>query len=123
MDQALFDRVADERLSGFAVWVPKVGGTGKDVPEATRVAQDGRLKHYWDEGGRLMAQYTATLKLPEDAWDIYMIYEPGVRWESERPPEPDFWMHQLGRPDAPRVNGPYFEKQTFAAETSRRLNR
>lgn len=118
----MFDKTADPRLSGFTVWVPKVGGASKDVPEATRVAQDGRLQHYWDEGGGLMAQYTATLNLSEDAWDIYMIYKPGVRWEGVEPPAPDFWMHQLGSSEKPRVKGPFFSKDTFSQEARNRLS-
>jgi hypothetical protein len=29
------------------------------------------------------------------AWDVYLVYAPGVRWEGDTPPTPTFWMHQL----------------------------
>lgn len=29
------------------------------------------------------------------AWDEWMVYRPGVRWQGEYPPEPDFAMQQL----------------------------
>jgi hypothetical protein len=86
----------------------------KDVPEATKFVTDRRASHYWDEGGQLMAHYTSVLGLPEPAWDIYLVYGPSARWEGERPPPPDFWMHQLGSRTKPRVDGPYLEPDLLA---------
>jgi hypothetical protein len=111
----------DARLRSYVVWVPKVGGTAKDVPEATRFVSDKRASHYWDEGGALMAKYTAVLELPEDAWDIYMVYGPTARWEGEAPPKPDYWMHQLGSNEKPRVNGPYLDPDVFATKVNGQL--
>ena len=34
------------------------------------------------------------------AWDVYLVYKPGVKWEGPRPPRPTFWMHQLEGVDA-----------------------
>ena len=48
------------------------------------------------------------------AWDIYMIYGPGARWEGEGPPAPQFWMHQLPGADAPRLDPTEFARRLKA---------
>jgi hypothetical protein len=101
-------------LRNYVVWVPKLGGTSKHVPDATRVVADARASHYWDELGVTIRAYTAVLGLSEDAWDIYMIYGPEARWEGEVPPKPAYWMHQLGSARRPRVDGPYLDAAVFA---------
>ena len=57
---------------------------------------DSRVRQFWDPDrifGRLLAQ---TLKLKESiAWDVYLIYPPEHHWDTELPPMPIFWMHQL----------------------------
>ena len=40
------------------------------------------------------------LSLREPAWDVYLLYPAGIRWETEVPPSPAFWMHQLSDPVA-----------------------
>ena len=30
------------------------------------------------------------------AWDVWLVYKPGARWDETEPPKPDFAMHQLG---------------------------
>lgn len=91
-----------------------LGGEESDVSDATRLIPDARASHYWDEHGATITGYTATLSLPEPAWDIYMVYGPGARWTGARPPKPDFWMHQLGSEGHERVAGPYLDPEVFA---------
>ena len=52
--------------------------------------------------------YDRTLDLGQDAWDIYLLYGPGTRWDSADPPTPAYWMNQLGG-----ANGPTLDSQTF----------
>lgn len=92
------------------VWVPKKDGREADVPAATKVIHDPRTVHFWDGSGSTMRMYQQVLSIPGDAWDIYLLYRPGVRWDGDLPPQPDFWMHQLG--DAP---GPHLDPDVFAA--------
>ncbi len=57
---------------------------------------DSHITHYWDPDrifGRLLSQ-TLNLKAPI-AWDVYLIYPPHHTWDTELPPAPEFWMHQL----------------------------
>ena len=88
---------ADPRVQVYAVWVPMQSGAETDVPEATAVLPDPRARHYWDADGFTMRAFGPVLSLPPDreAWDLYLLYKPGVRWDTEAPPAPTFWMHQL----------------------------
>jgi hypothetical protein len=95
-----------------------LGGEEKDVPFATRLVPDARASHYWDGGGVTIRGYERVLELPEPAWDIYLVYGPAIRWDGDLPPKPDFWMHQLGSPDAPRVSGPFLDPEAFAAQVN-----
>jgi hypothetical protein len=95
------EKNGDPMLRAYVVWVPKVAATQRDVPNATRFVRDERAKHYWDGEGALLHGYEPVLSIAEDAWDIYMVYGPDARWESDAPPEPDYWMHQLDLKSAP----------------------
>ncbi len=63
--------------------------------------QDERVNQYWDGERALGRRVSRTLQLAAPiAWDIYLLYLPGVLWKGERMPIPDLWMHQLNeRPD------------------------
>jgi hypothetical protein len=106
-------------LRAYVVWVPKLGAQEKDVADATRFFPDGRGRHYWDEGGRLMQAFSKRLALGGDAWDIYAVYGPSARWDEIEPPSPDYWMHQLG----PTVSAPAFDGEVFRKEALGRLPR
>jgi hypothetical protein len=94
--------------------VPKLGGEEKDVGVATRLVPDERATHYWDGTGYTMTAFRSVLGISEDVWDLYLAYGPDARWEGEVPPAPDFWMHQLGSRNSPRVEGPWFDAEEFA---------
>jgi hypothetical protein len=106
--QAVFGDIGGTRLRGYIVWVPKLDGQENNVPEATHTVADPRAGHYWDANGYLVHAYDRTLHLGQDAWDIYLLYGPGTRWDSADPPTPAYWMNQLGG-----ANGPTLDSQTF----------
>lgn len=67
---------------------------------------DRRIQQYRDDEALLAERFAPVLGLPEDvlAWDVFLLFAPGTRWQSE-PPAPDFWMHQLDRgPPARRLD-------------------
>lgn len=102
-------------MKGYVVWVPKLRGTEADVPSAISAMSDLRLQHFWDGKGLLVRGYKPVLAIAEDAWDIYMIYGSAARWDADAPPQPLFWMHQLGDPDEPRVKtAPFLDAREFA---------
>jgi len=95
----VLEKIDNEDLSVFAIWMPVLGSDNAEAAiDAESLLADPRARHYWDEGNSLGKLYGRSLKLPRGrqlAWDIYFVYEPGVRWDSE-PPPPTQWMHQLG---------------------------
>lgn len=86
----------DARLRGFVVWLPMLPSDSKDAAGAQAASfVDGRLMQHWDgnrASGNLLAK---TLGLKGAAWDVYLLYAPGVKWTGDQPPAPTFWMHQL----------------------------
>ena len=96
--------------------MPKVRGRDSHIDAAAALVPDSRLHHFWDGGARLMNAYQDVLGLPEDAWDVFLLYDADARWDGPTPPRPHFWMHQLGSREKPRVQGPYLDAATFARE-------
>ncbi len=109
----------------LVAWVPILQDDTGPPDDATRsLVRDERASHFWDPEGTLPKPFRAVLGLPEDwpAWDVYLIYPPGVMWTDE-PPAPVYWQHQLGDlPAAPKLNGKTFaaELRSILAEQSRR---
>jgi hypothetical protein len=114
MQDHVFGAIGGDRLAGFIVWVPKLDGKEKNVPEATHTVSDPRVTHFWDGRAVLVHGYDTVLGLGTDAWDVYLVYPPGVRWDGTLPPAPAFWMHQLGSRGRPGVDGPYLDPGVFA---------
>ena len=56
---------------------------------------DERVEHSWDSDGRFGQLFAKMLNLKGVAWDVHLLYAPGVTWGVEEPPKPAFWMHQL----------------------------
>ena len=113
MKRDVLARVTDSDLRIYMVWVPKQRGMERDVPGATLEVPDARATHFWDAPSVLVRGYRERLKLPEDAWDIYLLYGPDATWEGNLPPEPAYWFHQLGSKDQPRLHGPWLDGGVF----------
>ena len=84
-------------LSGAIVWTPMLVTDNLDAANMREsIFSDYRVRQFWDQGrifGSLMSQ---TLNLKESiAWDVYLLYSPDHPWNTELPPAPMFWMHQL----------------------------
>jgi hypothetical protein len=101
----------------YVVWVPKQGGKEKDVTPATATVPDPRARHYWDAAGTLLRTFRPALGLKGDAWDVYLIYPPGVRWGGGALPAPLHWMHQLWEvwDKGGHLDPPLFRKQLQTA--------
>ena len=94
--RGLLDEFGTEQLKGFAVWLPMMPKDDFDFArgEADDIGYE-MMAHAWDPERELGDLYAKTLKLQGTAWDIYLLYAPGIRWEEHEPPQPSFWMHQL----------------------------
>lgn len=82
---------------------------------ATKFASDSRATQYWDAPAVLVHAYDKVLGLDQDAWDVFMIFDPNARWDGPTPPVPDFWMHNLNLPRRAGANGSHIDVTVFAA--------
>ena len=75
------------------------------------IFSDDRLKQFWDQDHIFGALMSQTLNLKESiAWDVYLLYEPDHLWNTELPPAPMFWMHQLNEEPTLLLDPPRFKK-------------
>jgi hypothetical protein len=74
--------------------------------DATGLIPDSRAAHFWDKDQTLGKIYAKVLGLPPDdiAWDIYLLFPRGVRWDVKAP-APAYWMHQIFYPSANYLDG------------------
>lgn len=116
MLQKIFNDFSTERLKGFITWTPMLALDDASAANSqATIFQDQRVKQNWD-GDHLSGDLFANaLNLKRDAWDVYLVYEPGLKWEGATPPQPTFWMHQLkadtGAPQQLCLNENKFSQQ------------
>jgi hypothetical protein len=86
----------DERLRGFVVWLPMLPSDSVNMAGAQAATfVDARVAQQWDGNKAFGTLLSKTLRLERTAWDVYLLYAPGVEWTGDAPPAPSFWMHQL----------------------------
>jgi len=94
--RGLFEEFDVENLKGFAIWLPIMA---RDSIESARgeaaTFEQFPISHAWDPELQGSELYAKMLNLGAKAWDVYLLYAPGVTWEGDEPPQPTFWMHQL----------------------------
>jgi RimJ/RimL family protein N-acetyltransferase len=93
----LFKNQASERLAGLVVWLPM---KPKDSPEAAHLESENLTDERvsvrgWDNERQIGNLFAKPLKLSSTAWDVYLVYAPGIKWKGKQPPKPSYWMHQL----------------------------
>ncbi len=108
----MLSRIPSKNLTAFVVWVPQLFGTRPDAMRASRLIDDPRTVHYWDGSDVTGIEFGRILPTPGAAWDVYLLYPPGIRWYVQQPPKPAFWMQQLGL-----TNAPYLDASVLAART------
>ncbi|MGH9863177.1 MAG: hypothetical protein ACRD35_07115 [Candidatus Acidiferrales bacterium] len=103
MKQQVLDAQPNSELEVYVVWVPVLsrlsleGLRGPAQAAGRKRLADTRVLNFLDPELRLGMPYGRVLGLAGDepAWDVFLVFERGVRW-GERPPAPTAWMHQLG---------------------------
>lgn len=109
----------DPRIHTMVLYVPALGANEEHARAAVSLLPGPRVSHYWDGSGNSGLEFQKTLGIPMYAWDIWMIYEPGARWEEASvPPHPAFWHHQL--PSLPKDQK--LDAEEFAAAVVERLS-
>jgi hypothetical protein len=95
--QEIFEVNESRMFQGAIVWTPMLATDSLAAAKQCETKlTDTRVKHYWDPDrifGHLLSQ-TLNLKASM-AWDVYLVYPPDHAWDTELPPTPKFWMHQL----------------------------
>ena len=123
-------KIPDGRLRLFVIWEPILPKDGVDaLDDSSEMVQDEwRALQFWDpnaeSGKRIKRQFD--LKIVNPAWDIYLLYPPGAKWEAD-PPAPAYWMHQLtfmpGGADERRYGGLRLDTKRLRQEIETRLKR
>ncbi len=94
--RGIFEEFGACNLKGFAVWLPMMPGENVQLASVEAdTFKEYPVVHTWDPERRLGDLYANTLNLKALAWDVYLLYAPGVTWNGNEPPQPTFWMHQL----------------------------
>ena len=95
--QEIFEENKSKMLHGAMIWTPMlVTDRLNEAKHLETRFSDSRVKHYWDPARILGGFLSQTLDLKASiAWDVYLIYPPDHAWDTELPPTPRFWMHQL----------------------------
>jgi len=98
--KSIFSATDSKELRGFIAWLPMLAADDA-ATAATQAAtfRDPRVAEAWDGQRAAGAQFARMLKLKGTAWDVYLLYPRGARWEGDAPPPPTFWMHQLRAED------------------------
>lgn len=94
--------------------MPRVGATAEDVPQVFDMVTGGNPSHYWEDSGQIGYLYQDRLGIDVYGYDIWMVYEPGIKWTDKNPPKPSYWMHNLwGVSDeqAPRLDSKIFAEK------------
>lgn len=103
----VLDEIDDDRIRAYVVWGPMLGEeTAEDADKAPFYLNDERSSHYWTDQHTLAEMLEAPLGLEDEpAWDVFLVFQPGVTW-TDAPPVPDYYMHH-GRslPEELRLNG------------------
>jgi hypothetical protein len=94
----------------YAVWEPILKTDDeRSSRKAVTLFPDERVKNYWVRTRAVGKLFQSPINLKgEPAWDVSLVYEPGIVWDGDTPPEPTYFMHQLGGrlPDDQRLDGP-----------------
>ncbi|MFQ6005612.1 MAG: hypothetical protein ACE5OQ_08905 [Woeseia sp.] len=108
----------DPRIHTLVIHVPTLDAEEKHVAGSIPLLSGPRVTHYWDAAGTTGIEFKQALDIPMYAWDLWLVYEPGIRWENDNPPPyPDYWEHQLPSLPADRK----LDAERFAGEVNGRL--
>lgn len=113
--KALAPERNNPNLRTYVIYVPALGAKANDIAPTVSLIPGQYVTRYWDPAGAAGKLFDKTLRTGGFAWDVWMIYGAGDRWESAQPPAPDFWMDQLyGLPKRRFLNAATFARKTKA---------
>ena len=120
--QEIFEENESKLLDGAILWTPMlVTDSLEAANERVILFSEPRVKQFWDPD-RILGQLLApALNLKAStAWDVYLLYPPDHPWDTELPPTPEFWMHQLDEEPALLLDPPRLKEylQTLLERTA-----
>lgn len=97
VQQAVLDVIDSNDVRVYAIWEPILRSDNyKSAMQAPKLIPDARVTHFWVDGRDVGKLFQKPIQLKtEAAWDVYLVYAPGVVWGAEVP-APDYFQHQLG---------------------------
>ena len=94
--KTVFDKSSSTDMAAFLVWLPiRATDDANAAAQQTSSFRDARLSEGWDADRAVGDLFARRLSLKGAAWDVYLVYDRGQRWDKAGPPMPSFWMHQL----------------------------
>jgi hypothetical protein len=92
----VLDRLDEERLKVYVVWLPVAERDSAARAEAETVhVIDPRASHFWAPDMGLAKAFKKPLGLEKaSAWDVYLLFEPGTPWGQDLPALSSFWHLQ-----------------------------
>ena len=89
-------KFSSPELQAILVWEPMRSDDSPTVAtEQAKKVRDTRIWQGWNGNKDVGNLFGKTLDLHATAWDVYLLYKPGIKWEGQQPPPPTLWMHQL----------------------------
>jgi hypothetical protein len=94
--QSIMREVPSGTFKSYIIWLPALpSDTRQDAAVAATEFSDERIKSYWDGDMKAANAFGKSLKISSFAWDVYLLYDRGVKIKKDNPADPKFWMHQL----------------------------
>jgi hypothetical protein len=92
----ILKKFSSPELRAILVWEPmRDDDNPVAATEQAEKVRETRIWQGWNGNKHVGDLFGKTLELDDIAWDTYLIYKPGIKWEAAQPPRPTFWMHQL----------------------------
>ncbi len=94
---SIIDGLPDAQIQVGVIWINMLPGDSEvTAKRAAKIITSPRASHFHDPNRLAGASIARSLGWEDDvAWDVYLFYEAGAKWQ-KGPPEPYDWMHQLG---------------------------
>ncbi len=96
VNESVLRSFPDAHLSVSIVWIDMLRSDNESsARQASTIYGDSRVAQFYDPNKLTGEAFGAELTNGYPAWDIYMFFSAGQRWDDEAP-VPVEWMHQLG---------------------------
>jgi len=82
VQESVLERIDDDDLAVYVVWEPIFRTDDqRSSRKASTLLPDPRVTHYWVETQDVGKMYQPAIGLEgEAAWDVYLVYPPGIGW-------------------------------------------